>query len=127
MTVHGVVRKLSTIMGLGRSRPPDLAVRKELSIEEIKNQFYPDPTVPVDAFLLIWRDLGDTFGVSPGLIRPEDRFGFELPERPVLGMGDEDVVLGGTMKRRMKEMHISRPLPTQLRTVDDYVRFFFPS
>lgn len=104
-----------------RRLPPALEVRPDLPLPEIQSEFYRDLSLTQERFTELWSDVAKAFEIPPGRIRPADRFGVELPLRPMFGTTDEDLILAGSLKRRCKESGIGVP-PAFPRTVDEYIR-----
>lgn len=107
---------------LFRRRPPPLSLkgRRDLSYEEILQKYYSDSSITSGVFRVLWDDIADAFLVRPGLIRPDDTFGGELPYKGIVP--DEDMFLSGALYRRMRELGIEEPIP-EMKRVDDYIRF----
>jgi hypothetical protein len=55
-----------------------LRERTELSDEEIFRNFFADAGLPFDVVIGLWHEASDVFGITPGKMRPTDRFGEEL-------------------------------------------------
>src|SRR5258708_5563996 len=104
-----------------RRLPSVLQSRSDLTPSELYRQFYPDLGVPLEQFALWWEEIGRAFEVPAGRIRPTDRFGIELPIRPVFGTSDEDMFLSGALRRFAGKTAVDS-LP-ELRTVDQFIRF----
>lgn len=104
-----------------RPAPRNLRKRKTLSHEEIFHRFYPDLDISLEVFKRLWDDIADSFVVCPGIVRPYDVFGKDIPYDGMFGT-DEDIFLDGALRRRMKELGVSAPAP-DMKCADDYIRF----
>ena len=102
--------------------PQALQARPELQIADIYSESYSDLGTSADRFEQWWRGIAEAFEVPPGRIRPADRFGVELPFRPIFGITDEDLFLYGTLKKRVGRKAARQALP-KLETVDQFIRF----
>lgn len=102
--------------------PPVLAERPDMTTHDIYAEFYRGSLgAPEERFSAWWHEIAEAFEVSAGRIRPGDRFGIELPFRPVFGMTDEDMSLGGTLRRHVGRQGV-KALPS-LETVDQFIRY----
>lgn len=102
--------------------PSALRERPELPIPDIYRAFYADLGVPLESFDTWWAEIAGALEVPPGRVRPNDRFGVELPFRPVFGSTDEDMFLFGILKRTVGGAAAREALP-RLETVDAFIRF----
>jgi hypothetical protein len=103
-----------------RNRLPSvLAARPALSIDEIQRLFFSDLDVAPELFSVWWEEVADAFEVPPGLIRPVDRFGVELPFRSFFGTTDEDLML----RKTLREHAGSAAELSKLSSVEDFIRF----
>lgn len=125
MSVSTLLKRLMASVGLAPGVPPALAAREDLSIDEIAKRFFPDLVSERDSFRRIWSDLADALEVPAGRVRPADRPGEDLPLPNFFGATDSDAWLGISIAKRKRELGIDRPVP-DFKTVEDYVRFFFP-
>lgn len=100
--------------------PPQMRDRDDLPVREIRTRFYPALNISQELFEMLWKDVAESFLIPAGKMRPDDRFGFELPFTKVIS--DEDMFLGEALYRRMEEFGLEEPVPPMER-VDDYIRF----
>jgi hypothetical protein len=90
-----------------------------MALEEIYLHYYEASDVEYAVFCLLWNDIAESFSILPGLIRPNDRFGEELPYRT----DDEDLILNLCLARHLKEEDMRDLVtPKTIKTVDDYIR-----
>lgn len=108
-----------------RNRVPSaLLGRAEQSIEEIFRDGFAGRGVSFEEFQSMWQEMAECFCVPPGLMRPGDRFGVELPCRPVFGMTEEDMILARLFAARLVR-HGRSPTPANPpATVEEYVLAF---
>jgi hypothetical protein len=103
-----------------------LLERPEIPVSELYRQFYSDLGVAPERFASWWEEVAQAFEVPAGRIRPADRFGVELPFRPMFGANDEDLFLFGALKRQVGRRTAKEALP-KLETVDQFIRFIASS
>lgn len=113
-------------VGIRRELPLELQTREALSIDEIRQRFYPH-VADGSLFKEIWDEIADAFEVPAERLRPDDRFGRELQPRSVFGVQDASAMLEMSFDRRRRSMGLTRPTPACIDRVDDYIRFFLPS
>ena len=113
-------------VGVRRELPLELRTREALSIDEIRQRFYPH-VANGTLFTEIWNEVAEAFEAPAERIRPDDRFGQELQPRSVFGVEDAGTMLEMSFDRRRRAMGITRPTPECIERVDDYMRFFLPS
>ena len=105
----GLVRRLlRRLHRLAFPLPEAFRGRDEIQIAEIKRERYPRIPLTDEEFALVWREIAAVFFVPPELMRPEDRFFHELPERASLAGSDEDIVLDEVLKRLETRFAIDR-------------------
>ncbi len=97
----------------------NLREREFLDDAAVYSRYYADSGIPEPRVLELWHEVANALSVSPGLLRPEDRFGKDI------GVGfitseDLDYLSQLAMKRAKVD---ARNVDLQsIRTVDDYVR-----
>jgi hypothetical protein len=122
LATEGWKARLFRAMGLLRPPAPvEVRSRSELDMGQLFALHYQTSGILFGEFVEVWREVATAFQISPGLIRPADRFGVELPYWRRFGMTDEDVDLSFALTRRHGSGSPEEGMPT-VRTVDDYVR-----
>jgi hypothetical protein len=99
------------------------ADRAELKPDEIYARFFSEKNLPKGLVLELWNEVANCLRLSSGKLRPSDRFDKELA--PVKGWEfDDDIVeVNWAAERRLKALG-SKPDPSEVQTLGDYVEFF---
>ena len=97
-----------------------LDARKRIPVQQIENRFFGDLNLDSKTFRQMWTEIAEAFGVPADAMRPDDRFGIELPCDSFLGMNDEDLMLGDIFER-YAETRPSQASQLEVKTVGEFV------
>ena len=89
--------------------------REPLSSSEIFTRFFSDTQFREAEFIALWNEIGTLLQISPGVLRPSDRFAVELA--PVEGhlVEDELADLEQLVLRHVGHFDVSVQAPTNLQ------------
>lgn len=92
--------------------------REAMSTEEIYRAWYQSRDVRKDTFAELWTEVAECLRQSPGLLRPQDRFGEDVGRAWITT--DELDELRAKAVRRAEALGVKLDL-SKIRTVDDYI------
>lgn len=98
------------------------AQREILDDDTIYSRFYADSGLTKTFVIELWHEIADTLGISPGKLRPTDRFGHEIGISYSITTEALDT-LTAVAVRRAKKYQGSIDL-AGIKTADDYIRQF---
>jgi hypothetical protein len=105
----------------GRAIAQTMTDRQELDDAAIYERFYRNSGLSPEVVTELWHEIADVLHLSPGKLRPTDRFGRDIGQ--FLLTSDELDALSALAVRRAGGKQAAGDLSV-IKTVDDYIRRF---